>query len=301
MSVSPAAQKEFDTQSLFHNRWKGRALRNSLMNWVSGAIALIACLPLLSLLGMVIYRGGRALSWSSFVELPPAPMQEGGGFGNAMVGTITMVSIAALLAVPSGILTAIFLAFLGPDSKLAEAVRFVARVLSGLPSILAGVFAYAMVVLVMKSYSAFAGGVALAVLMFPIILLTAEQSMRMVQARLIEAAVGMGCTSTQVVRRVLLPTAFPGILTGVLLAVARAAGETAPLLFTALFSNYWLVQEGQLKLAEPTASLAVFIFNFSGSAFDNLVEMAWSGALILVLMILTLNLSAQLLAKKLQR
>ena len=137
--------------------------------------------------------------------------------------------------------------------------------------------------------------------MLPIILLTAEQSMRMVQARLIEAAVGMGCTSAQVVRRVLLPTAFPGILTGVLLAVARAAGETAPLLFTALFSNYWLVQEGHLKLAEPTASLAVFIFNFSGSAFDNLVEMAWSGALILVLMILTLNLSAQLLAKKLQR
>ena len=301
MSMSPATQQEFDTQSLFYNRWKGRSLRNSLMNWVSGSIALIACLPLLSLLGMVIYRGSRALSWSSFVELPPAPMQEGGGFGNAMVGTITMVSIAALLAVPSGILTAIFLAYLGPDSKLAEAVRFVARVLSGLPSILAGVFAYAMVVLVMKSYSAFAGGVALAVLMLPIILLTAEQSMRMVQARLIEAAVGMGCTSAQVVRRVLLPTAFPGILTGVLLAVARAAGETAPLLFTALFSNYWLVQEGQLKLAEPTASLAVFIFNFSGSAFDNLVEMAWSGALILVLMILTLNLSAQLLAKKLQR
>lgn len=301
MSMSPATQQEFDTQSLFYNRWKSRSLRNSLMNWVSGSIALIACLPLLSLLGMVIYRGSRALSWSSFVELPPAPMQEGGGFGNAMVGTITMVSIAALLAVPSGILTAIFLAFLGPDSKLAEAVRFVARVLSGLPSILAGVFAYAMVVLVMKSYSAFAGGVALAVLMLPIILLTAEQSMRMVQTRLIEAAVGMGCTSAQVVRRVLLPTAFPGILTGVLLAVARAAGETAPLLFTALFSNYWLVQEGQLKLAEPTASLAVFIFNFSGSAFDNLVEMAWSGALILVLMILTLNLSAQLLAKKLQR
>lgn len=301
MSMSPATHQEFDSQSLFYNRWKTRSLRNSLMNWVSGGIALIACLPLLSLLGMVIYRGSRALSWSSFVELPPAPMQEGGGFGNAMVGTITMVSIAALLAVPSGILTAIFLAFLGPDSKLAEAVRFVARVLSGLPSILAGVFAYAMVVLVMKSYSAFAGGVALAVLMLPIILLTAEQSMRMVQTRLIEAAVGMGCTSAQVVRRVLLPTAFPGILTGVLLAVARAAGETAPLLFTALFSNYWLVQEGQLKLAEPTASLAVFIFNFSGSAFDNLVEMAWSGALILVLMILTLNLSAQLLAKKFQR
>lgn len=301
MSMSPATHQEFDTKSLFYNQWKSRSIRNSLMNWVSGSIALIACMPLLSLLGMVIYRGSRAISWSTFVELPPAPMQEGGGFGNAIVGTITMVSIAALLAVPSGILTAIFLAYLGPDSKLAEAVRFVARVLSGLPSILAGVFAYAMVVLVMKSYSAFAGGVALAVLMLPIILLTAEQSMRMVQTRLIEAAVGMGCTSAQVVRRVLLPTAFPGILTGVLLAVARAAGETAPLLFTALFSNYWLVQEGQLKLAEPTASLAVFIFNFSGSAFDNLVEMAWSGALILVLMILTLNLSAQLLAKKLQR
>jgi phosphate transport system permease protein len=271
---------------------------NAFLNGLSGLLALFACVPLISLLALIVYRGGKSLALNSFVELPPAPLQEGGGFGNAIIGTIVIVSIAAVLSVPVGIMTAIFVAYLGPRSKLAESVRFVARVLSGLPSILAGVFAYGAVVLVMKSYSAWAGGVALAVIMLPIVLLTAEQSLRMVPSRLIEAAIGMGCTHTQVVRRVLLPTASPGILTGVLLAVARAAGETAPLIFTALFSNYWLLQDQRLRLTEPTASMAVFIFNYSGSAYDNLVEMSWGAALVLVCLILVINLSAQFLSSR---
>ncbi len=284
--------------SLEYDRWDRRTLSNWLMNWLSGLVALLACLPLFSLLGMVFYRGLSSLNWEALVSLPPAPLEPGGGFGNAIVGTVAVVALAALISVPSGIMTAVYIAYLGPDSRLAETVRFVARVLSGLPSILAGVFAYAMVVLTMKSYSAIAGAIALSVLMLPIVLLTAEQSLRMVQSKLIEAAIGMGCNQTQVVWRVLLPTAFPGILTGVLLAVARAAGETAPLLFTALFSNYWLMQDGRLTLDQPTASLAVFIFNFSGSAYDNMIEMAWAAALILVLMILVLNLAAQFLTRK---
>jgi phosphate transport system permease protein len=284
--------------SLAYRSWDRRTLGNTLMNWLSGALAVVACLPLFSLLGMVFYRGFKSLSWETLVSLPPAPLEPGGGFGNAIVGTFTVVTLAALISVPCGIMTAIYIAYLGPESRVAEAVRFVARVLSGLPSILAGVFAYALVVLTMKSYSAIAGAIALAVLMLPVVLLTAEQSLRMVQSKIIEAAVGMGCNQTQVVWRVLLPTAFPGILTGVLLAVARAAGETAPLLFTALFSNYWLLQDGRLTLDEPTASLAVFIFNFSGSAYDNMIEMAWAAALVLVLMILVINLLAQFITQR---
>lgn len=297
MNARQSAQqtKQF---SLQYNRWDRRTLCNTLMNWLSGGVALLACLPLVSLLGMVFYRGLYALNWEALVSLPPAPLEPGGGFGNAIVGTLTIVTLAALISVPSGIMTAIYIAYLGPDSRLAEAVRFVAKVLSGLPSILAGVFAYAMVVLTMKSYSAIAGAIALAVLMLPVVLLTAEQSLRMVQSKIIEAAVGMGCNQTQLVWRVLLPTAFPGILTGVLLAVARASGETAPLLFTALFSNYWLMQDGRLTLDQPAASLAVFIFNFSGSAYDNMIEMAWAAALVLILMILVINLAAQFLTRR---
>src|SRR5262249_4976520 len=158
------------------------------------------------------------------------------------------------ISVPFGILAALFLAEFGPESKTAVAVRFAAKVLTGLPSILAGTFAYVTVVLTMGRFSPLAGGCALALLMLPTILLTAEEAIRMVPARMREAAIGMGATQTQVVLRILLPTALPGVLTGVMLAVARAAGETAPLLFTMLFSDYWLSSR---HLLEPTASLAV--------------------------------------------
>jgi phosphate transport system permease protein len=154
------------------------------------------------------------------------------------------------------------------------------------------------VVLLTGTYSAPAGGVALALLMMPTVLLTAEEAMKMVPARMKEAAVGMGCTPSQVVWRIVLPTALPGILTGVMLAVARASGETAPLLFTALFSNYWLVQDGHLALMEPTASLAVLIFNFSGMPFENQIEMAWAAALVLVLLVLVINVTGQLFSRR---
>jgi len=191
--------------------------------------------------------------------------------------------------VPFGILAAIFLAELGPTSKIALAARFCAKIMTGLPSILAGVFAYAAVVKIMGSYSAWAGGIALSLLMIPVVLLTAEEAIKMVPKSMKEAAFGMGCTPAQAMYKVILPVAMPGIITGVVLAVARAAGETAPLLFTALFSDYWL------KTQEPTASLAVLIYNYSGMPFDNQIELAWAASLVLVLMVFLLNIISRAL------
>ena len=275
-----------------------RALLSTLLSGMIGAATVIACIPLFSVLIMLLWRGGAKLSWRLFTELPPTAFEDGGGFGNAIVGTLVMVGIAALISVPFGILAAVFLAEFGPDSKVAAGARFCAKTLTGLPSILAGVFAYAAVVLATGTYSAPAGGIALALLMLPTVLLTAEEAMKMVPVRMKEAAVGMGCTRSQVVWKVVLPTALPSILTGVMLAVARASGETAPLLFTALFSNYWLLQNGHVGLMEPTASLAVLIFNFSGMPFENQIEIAWAAALVLVLLVLVVNILGQLLSRR---
>jgi phosphate transport system permease protein len=269
---------------------KPRTLFSAVMSFVACVMAVLAMVPLASVLVMLIWRGGQRLSLELFTQLPPAAGMDGGGIGNALLGTLLMVGIATLISVPFGILAAVFLAEFGPTSKTAEVVRFVAKVLSGLPSVLAGLYAYAAVVMVMGKYSALAGGIALAILMLPTILLTAEQAIKMVPQRMREAAIGMGCTPTQVVWLVVLPTALPGILTGVMLAVARAAGETAPLLFTALMSNYWLTR----NLLEPTPSLAVLIFNFSTSAFKNQVEIAWAASLVLVFLVLLANVAAQI-------
>lgn len=275
-----------------------RTLLSAALSVLTGICAVIACIPLFSVLFMLTWRGGKRLSWSLFTQTPPSAFESGGGFGNAVVGTLVMVGIAVLISVPFGIMAAVFLAEFGPESRTASAVRFCAKMLTGFPSILAGVFAYAAVVLLTGTYSAPAGGVALSILMLPIVLLTAEEALKMVPHKMKEAAVGMGATKTQVVWKVVLPTALPGILTGVMLAVARAAGETAPLLFTALNSNYWIVQDGKLALMEPTASLAVLIFNFSGVPFENQVELAWAAALVLVLLVLVFNICGQVLSRK---
>jgi phosphate transport system permease protein len=275
-----------------------RSLLSALLSFITGAATVIACIPLFSVLIMLVWRGGARLSGELFTALPPTAFEDGGGFGNAIVGTLVIVGIAAVLSVPFGILAAVFLAEFGSQSRTAAVVRFCAKMLTGLPSILAGVFAYAAVVLVTGTYSAPAGGVALALLMLPIVMLTAEEAMKMVPARMKEAAIGMGCTQSQMVWRVVLPTALPGMLTGVMLAVARASGETAPLLFTALFSNYWLFQDGHVAVMEPTASLAVLIFNFSGMPFENQIELAWAAALILVLLVLAINITGQIFSRR---
>ena len=287
LAAAPSLQRKFE----------GRAVRSLLLTSVTWAAAILASVPLFSVLYMLITRGGARLNLEVFTELPPAGFEMGGGFGDALVGTFVMVGIAALIAIPIGILAAIFLAELGSQSKLANAARFAAKTLTGLPSILAGVFAYAMVVLTTGTYSAPAGGIALSVLMLPIVVLTAEEAMKMVPKIMKDAAHGMGCTNSQVIWHVVLPTAMPAILTGVMLAIARAAGETAPLLFTALFSNYWIYEQGQVSAMSPTASLAVLIYNFSGMPFDNQLELAWAASLVLVMIVLVVNVTSRLLGK----
>ena len=275
-----------------------RALTSLLLTAGVWAAAIIASIPLVSVLYMLTVRGGARLSWSVFVELPPAGFEMGGGFGNALLGTVVMIGIGGLFAIPVGVLSAVFLAELGPDSRLAQVARFATKTLTGMPSILAGVFAYAVVVLTTGTYSAPAGGLALAVLMLPTVVLTAESAIRSVPKITRDAAYGMGCTRSQVIWKVLLPTAMPGILTGVMLGVARAAGETAPLLFTALFSSYWLFDGGVPRLWQPTASLAVLIYNFAGMPFENQIELAWAASLVLVLMVLAINILSRLLGQR---
>ncbi len=275
-----------------------RTAFNFVMSVLTSFMTVMALVPLFSVVLMLFIRGGRRLSLSVFSELPPTAFEEGGGFGNAILGTLVMVGLAALISVPFGVLGALFLAEVGSETKLAKVVRMCAKVLTGFPSILAGVFAYGAVVLLTGGFSALAGGIALSILMLPTVMLTAEEAIRMVPSKMREAAVGMGATQAQTVWMVLLPAAFPGILTGVMLAVARAAGETAPLLFTALFSNYWLTAGGHVDFMQPVASLAVLIYNFSAMPFDNQVELAWAAALVLVLLVLTVNLIGQSLSKK---
>jgi phosphate transport system permease protein len=305
-TVVPAPEPaRIDLESLEWSLRQPRSFFSYGMSLLTGAVTIGALFPLFSVLYMLILRGGRQLSLATFTELPPAAMMAGGGFGNAIVGTMVIVAIATLLSVPVGVLAAIYIAEFGAETRTASVVGFAAKVLTGLPSILAGVFAFAAVVVTTGGFSAPAGGVALAILMLPTVLLTAEEAIKRVPSKMREAAIGMGATPTQVVSRVVLPTAAPNILTGVMLAVARAAGETAPLLFTALFSQYWIsstapefLPKSFGELMKPTASLAVIIYNFSGSPFDNQVEVAWAAALVLVMLVLVFNVGGQVLARR---
>ena len=296
VNLNPLADVDFS--ELEKSLRRPRTLVDLLMSGFVGIMTLLALIPLFSVVWMLVWRGGQRLALNVFTQLPPAPLEEGGGFGNAVLGTVIMVAMAALISIPFGILSAVFLAEIGPESRLASAVRFAAKELTGFPSILAGVFAYGALVLLMGGYSAIAGAVALFILMLPTIILTSEDAIRMVPTKMREAAMGMGATTTQTVWMVLLPTALPGILTGIMLAIARAAGETAPLLFTALFSNYWFFAGGEFDLKQPTASLAVFIYNFAGMPYENQVALAWVAALVLVLLVLVTNLIGQAFSRR---
>jgi phosphate transport system permease protein len=271
-----------------------RTLVNTGLTVLAVGLSLLAMLPLFSVLYMLLVKGAALLSPSLFSELTPGAGMEGGGIGNAVAGTLVVVAVATAMALPLGFMGAVYLAEYGDDSKLAVVVRFCGKVLTGLPSILAGVFAYAMVVVTTGSFSAFAGGAAMAILMVPTVMLTSESALRAVPSRMKMAAFGMGATRAQVVLKIVIPTAIPGILTGVMLALARAMGETAPLLFTALFSDYWF--EG--KLLQPIASLSVLIYNFAGSPFEHQVALAWAASLVLVTIVLVLNIIAQVATRR---
>jgi phosphate transport system permease protein len=282
-----------DLPQLERSLRRPRTLKSYCFSVLCGALALLAAVPLLSVLLMLIVRGGARLSPALFTKLPPAAGMLDGGIGNAIVGTLLVVLIAALISIPVGVLGGVYLAEINPEGWVASIVRFCGKLLSGLPSILAGVFVYGTVVLTTGRFSPVAGGIALAVLMLPIIMLTSEEAIRSVSADMREAAIGMGATQAQVVWQILIPAALPGILTGVLLALARGAGETAPLLFTLTFSDFWLSRH----FMEPTASLAVLIFNFSKSPFENQKQIAWAASLVLVFIVLLLTVGGQVLSR----
>jgi phosphate transport system permease protein len=270
-----------------------RSLWSKVLSAICVALALLTLVPLFSIVFLVLKNGLPLLSWSVFTELPPAAGMTGGGFGNAVVGTLLMVAIALVLATPFGILSAIYINEYEPYSALSNAVRFVAKLLTGIPSIICGVFAYAVVVLTTGGFSAWAGGFALAILILPTILLTAEQALLSVPKAYREASYGLGATNFQTIWRVVLPDAMPAIMTGIMLAVARAAGETAPLIFTALFSQFWIQ-----SFSEPTASLSVLIFNFSTLPFEHQIKMAWTASLVLVILVTIANITAQVVFRR---
>lgn len=276
----------------FRRRWTRRVVFNVIMNSAVAVITGLTLFPLVSVLYMVLRKGMAPFRLSMLWHLPPAAGMVGGGFGNALLGTLLMVGLGALISLPVGIATAVYLSEFSAGGKFAHVVRFAAKILSGLPSILAGVFVFATVVTVTGKFSLFAGGIALAILMFPIIALATEEALLRVPRELREASMALGATTAQTVLRIVIPAAGPSILTGVALAVARATGETAPLIFTALFSDYWIN-----SLLQPTASMSVLIYNFSGVPYENQLEIAWSASLILIGAVLLTNVTSRLLAR----
>jgi phosphate transport system permease protein len=287
------AEDFFRDDSVESTKMLGRSLGNRILTGLCIALSFAALIPLASILYLVVKNGIGLLDLSIFTQLPPAAGMTGGGFGNAVIGTLVMVGLGLGLSAPPGILAAIYICEYEPNGRIAALTRFTAKLLTGIPSIICGVFAFAAVVLATGKFSAVAGGVALAVLMLPTILLTSEQAFLGVQRAYREASYGLGATRFQTIGRIVLPEALPAIMTGVMLAVARAAGETAPLVFTALFSQFWMS-----SLMEPTASLSVLIYNFSTMPFEHQVKMAWTASLVLVLLVTATNVTAQLVFSK---
>ncbi len=255
----------------------------------------LAIVPLALILFYVVKEGFSALNLAFFTHMPKPVGEAGGGMANAIVGTLILVLLAALFAVPIGCLAGIYLSEY-PGGKFSDVVRFSADVLNGVPSIVIGIFAYGLVVLPVKRFSAIAGGVALGILMLPIIVRTTEELLRLVPNGLREGALALGATRSRAVFSVILPAALPGILTGILVALARVAGETAPLLFTSFNNQYF-----STRVTQPMASLTVQVYTYANSAFDDWHRQAWAGAFLLVMIILLLSIIARLSVRRLER
>lgn len=274
-----------------------------LFSYGMSAIAVLltglALLPLLSILFEILRQGLPNLRWEVLTNLP-APMGEAGvvsGFANAIQGTVLMVGLAAMMSIPFGILTAIYLVEIGRGNAIAQIVRFVMSILSAVPSIVVGVFAYAVIVLSTilgyRGFSALAGAFALAVIMLPIIVLSTEEALKLVPTQQRLASAALGANSIQTTFKVVLKAALPSITTGVLLAIARVSGETAPLLFTALFSQNWVEQA-----LNPTPSLSVMIYNYASSAFPEQNQLAWSASVVLLGIVILTNLLSRLITRR---
>ncbi|MEH1829182.1 MAG: phosphate ABC transporter permease PstA [Nostoc sp.] len=265
-----------------------RVIFTYAMNAIAFGLTGLALIPLLSILWEILIRGISGLKSDMFVKTVID-----NGFGNAILGTIIMVVIGAILSIPTGIMTGIFLAEFGQGNSIAGFVRFITSILTGVPSIVVGVFAYGVIVLVTKGFSAIAGGFALAVIMLPVIILTTEESLKLIPASQRLASAALGGTRFQTTFRIIVTAAIPGITTGILLAVARAAGETAPLIFTALFSLDW--SEGLLS---PTASLPVLIFNLYNDPDPQKGQLVWTTSIVLLSLILCVSILSRLVIRQ---
>ncbi len=255
----------------------------------------LATLMVLFPLGIIFYHivkmGFSSINLDFFTKIPAPPGEQGGGMANGMAGSAVMIGMASLVGVPVGIFGAIYLTEYG-RGRLATAIRFSADVLSGVPSIITGMVAYTLLVVPLKGFSALAGSFALALIMIPIVLRTTEEQLKMVPASLREASLALGVPLWRTSLKVTLRSAMTGVITGILLAIARVAGETAPLLFTALGNQFW-----SKKLTEPMAALPLQIFNFAISPYDDWHRLAWGGALVLVMLMFTLSLAARWLGR----
>jgi phosphate transport system permease protein len=274
-----------------HSSFTYRKVVDRGMAAVCAICFIAAFIPLISVLWLVISKGAAGLSWSFFTELPKPVGEAGGGIGNALVGTLYMVGLACLIGLPLGVGAGVYLAEKG-DGTIGSTVRFMAEVLSGVPSIVIGIVAYALVVIPMGHFSATAGGVALAILMIPTLARATEELVRLVPASLREASLALGVPNWRTSLRVVIRTAMGGIVTACLLAVARAAGETAPLLFTALNNQYWNLNPGA-----PTASLTVAIYNYAISPYDDWHAKAWTASLVLLIVVGVLNIASRVLTR----
>jgi phosphate transport system permease protein len=266
-------------------RRRARSLVMSGLFWAATGAAVI---PLVAVLLWVFLQGLPALNVAFFTRLPGPPDDANQGVANAIVGTLELLGIAALISVPVGLGAGIYIAEFG-GSRTNTVLRFATDVLSGVPSITIGVFVYALLVLPMQQFSALAGGVALALVMLPLIIRTTEEMLRLVPGSIREAALALGAPTWRTILRYALPAALPGIVTGGLLALARAAGETAPLLFTALGNN-----QRNRGLTEPIDALTLKVYFYAGQAYDVWRQIAWAGAVVLTLLVLVTSVLARL-------
>lgn len=275
------------------NLYRRRKFSNYLglcLSMASMAIGLIALLWIL----LVLFKHGFAgLSWAIFTESTPAPGSDGGGLANAIVGSLMMIGVTALIATPVGIFAGVYLAEFGDRSIVASVTRFVTDIMLSAPSIVLGLFVYAILVAQVKHFSGWAGSFALSLIAIPVVIRTTENMLRLVPGSLREAAYALGAPRWKVTSYVTLRAARAGILTGLLLALARISGETAPLLFTALNNQFF-----STNMNAPLANLPVVIFQFAMSPYENWVNLAWAGALIITLTVLLLNIIARVLLRE---
>jgi phosphate transport system permease protein len=271
----------------------GRRLVDLLVKAWAVVAALVGIVVLIWILSGVITRGLGALNLNFFTQLPAPPGMAGGGLANGILGTMAMTVAATLISVPIGLLSGIYLAEFGQESRVADQSRFSANVLMGMPSIIVGLFAYAMIVKPLGHFSGYAGTVALAILMIPVVTRTTDDMLRLVPNTLRESALALGAPRWKVTLQVVFRAAKAGLITGILLAVARVSGETAPLLFTALDSPYWFH-----SLSGPTPNLTVTIFNYALSPYDDWVRLAWGASLVITVGVLAFTLLARFLVQE---